>query len=212
MERARSPRQVAGLFITRRTVHNPYAHDDRVEADVSREEPKVLIPEEAIRRRVGWLGRRISKDYAQAGNLHLIGVLRGSFIFLADLSRALTIQRSVDFLAMASYETAAAPKSPVRLVTDLRTDVAGKHVLVVEDIVDTGDTLGYVMSLLASRGPASLKCCALLSKPTCRKTEARIDYLGFEIPDVWVVGYGLDDKERYRALPYVGVRSDHPAV
>ena len=173
-----------------------------------REEPKVLITEEAIRRRVGRLGRRISKDYARVENLHLIGVLRGSFIFLADLSRALTIPRSVDFLAMASYETDGAPKGPARLITDLRTDIAGKHVLVVEDIVDTGDTLDSLMSLLASRGPASLKCCALLSKQACRKTEARIDYLGFEVPDVWVVGYGLDDRGCYRALPYIGVRSD----
>ena len=179
---------------------------------MNREEPKVFITEEAIRRRVGRLGRRISKDYVQVENLHLVGVLRGSFIFLADLARALTIPRSVDFLAMASYETTAAPKGPVRLITDLRTDIAGKHVLVVEDIVDTGDTLDCLMRLLALRGPASLKCCALLSKPACRKTEARIDYLGFEIPDVWVVGYGLDDKERYRTLPYIGIRSDEPEV
>jgi len=174
---------------------------------VNREEPKVFITGEAIRRRVGRLGRRISKDYAQVENLHLVGVLRGSFIFLSDLSRALTIPRSVDFLAVASYETADAPKGPVRLISDLRTDIAGKHVLVVEDIVDTGDTLAYLMALLALRGPASLKCCALLSKPACRKTGVRIDYLGFEIPDVWVVGYGLDDKERYRALPYIGIPS-----
>jgi hypoxanthine phosphoribosyltransferase len=173
---------------------------------VTREEPKVFITEEAIRRRVGELGRRISEDYAQVENLHLVGVLRGSFIFLADLSRALTIPRSVDFLAVASYETAVAPKGPVRLITDLLTDITGKHVLVVEDIVDTGDTLDYLMSLLALRAPASLKCCALLSKPAFRKKEVRIDYLGFEIPDVWVVGYGLDDRERHRALPYIGVR------
>jgi len=172
---------------------------------VNREEPKVLITEEAIRRRVGRLGRKISKDYDQVENLHLIGVLRGSFIFLADLSRALTVPRSVDFLAMASYETTVAPIGPARLITDLRTDIAGKHVLVVEDIVDTGDTLHFLMSLLASRGPASLKCCALLTKPARRKKEVRIDYLGFEIPDVWVVGYGLDDKEHHRALPYIGI-------
>ncbi len=174
---------------------------------MSLEETKVLISEESIRRRVGRLGRRISRDYAQVENLHLVGVLRGSFIFLADLSRALTIPRSVDFLAMASYETTGAPKGPARLITDLRTDIAGMHVLVVEDIVDSGDTLDCLMSLLASRGPASLKCCALLSKPACRRKEARIDYLGFEIPDVWVVGYGLDDRERYRALPYIGIPS-----
>lgn len=123
---------------------------------MTREEPKVFITEEAIRRRVGELGRRISEEYAQVENLHLGGVLRGSFIFLADLSRALTIPGSIDFLAVASYETTGAPKGPVRLITDLRTDIAGKHVLIVEDIVDTGETLGYLMSLLARRGPASL--------------------------------------------------------
>lgn len=167
--------------------------------------PKVLIDPDAIRRRVGELGRRISEEYARADNLHMVGVLRGSFIFLADLSRALTIPRSVDFLAVASYGAAAASKGSARLIADLRTDIAGKHVLIVEDIVDTGDTLDYLMRLLALRGPASLKCCALLSKPARRKTDVRIDYLGFEIPDVWVVGYGLDARERYRALPYIGI-------
>jgi len=171
------------------------------------EVPKVLITEEAIRRRVGELGRQISEDYAPADNLHMVGVLRGCFIFLADLARALSIPGSVDFLSVASCETAVAPGGPVRLITDLRTDIAGKHVLVVEDIVDTGDTLDYLMRLLALRRPASLKCCALLNKPACRKTEVRIDYLGFEIPDVWAVGYGLDDRERFRSLPYIGVRS-----
>ncbi|HSE14237.1 MAG TPA: hypoxanthine phosphoribosyltransferase [Candidatus Deferrimicrobium sp.] len=167
--------------------------------------PEVLIDPDAIRRRVGELGRRISEEYARADNLHMVGVLRGSFIFLADLSRALTIPRSVDFLAVASYGAATASKGAVRLIADLRTDIAGKHVLIVEDIVDTGDTLDYLTRLLALRGPASLKCCALLSKPARRKTDVRIDYLGFEIPDVWVVGYGLDDRERYRALPYIGI-------
>lgn len=169
--------------------------------------PKVFIPQETIRRRVEELGHRISEEYAQVENLHLVGVLRGSFIFLADLCRALTIPGSVDFLAVASYETIVAPKDPVRLITDLRTDIAGKHVLIVEDIVDTGETLDYLMSLLALRAPASLKCCALLSKPACRKKEVRIDYLGFEIPDVWVVGYGMDDRGRDRGLPYIGIRS-----
>lgn len=175
---------------------------------MNQEVPEILIAEDAIRRRVVELGRRISEDYAGVENLLLVGVLRGSFIFLADIARALTINGSVDFLAVASYETAVASKGPVRLITDLRGDIAGKHVLIVEDIVDTGDTLAYLMPLLALREPASLKCCALLSKPACRKTEVRIDYLGFEIPDVWVVGYGLDDRECHRFLPYIGVRSD----
>ena len=179
---------------------------------MNREGPKVYITEEAIRRRVQELGLRISHDYAKVEILHLVGVLRGSFIFLADLSRALTIPISVDFLALSSYGTTAEYKGPVRLITDLRADIAGKDVLIIEDIVDTGDTLDFLMSLLALRGPASLKCCALLSKPACRKTAVRIDYLGFEIPDVWAVGYGLDDKELFRALPYIGIRSDEPAA
>lgn len=169
------------------------------------EEPKVLITEEAIRRRVADLGHRISGDYAQVENLLLVGVLRGCFIFLADLSRVLTIPRSVDFIAVTSYDTSDVSTGSVRLIMDLRTDIAGKHVMIVEDIVDTGHTLSYLMSLLISRHPASLKCCALLCKPTCLKTDVRIDYLGFEIPDAWVVGYGLDYRDRYRALPYIGI-------
>lgn len=169
------------------------------------EEPKVLITEEAIRRRVAELGRRISGDYAQVENLLLVGVLRGCFIFLADLSRVLTIPRSVDFIAVSHYDTNDVSTGPVRLNMDLRTDIAGKHVLIVEDIVDTGLTLGYLMSLLIPRRPASLKCCALVCKPTCLKTDVRIDYLGFEIPDVWVVGYGLDYRDLYRTLPYIGI-------
>lgn len=169
------------------------------------EEPKVLITEEAIRRRVADLGHRISGDYAEAANLLLVGVLRGCFIFLADLSRVLTIPRSVDFIAMSHCDTDDVSTGDVRLNMDLRTDIAGKHVLIVEDIVDTGHTLSYLMSLLVTRRPASLKCCALLCKPACLKTDVRIDYLGFEIPDEWVVGYGLDYRDRYRTLPYIGI-------
>ena len=132
-------------------------------------------------------------------------MLRGCFIFLADLSRVLTIPRSVDFIAVSHYDTNDVSTGSVRLNMDLRTDIAGKHVLIVEDIVDTGYTLSYLMSLLIPRRPASLKCCALVCKPTCLKTDVRIDYLGFEIPDVWVVGYGLDYRDRYRTLPYIGI-------
>jgi hypoxanthine phosphoribosyltransferase len=170
-----------------------------------REEPAVLIAEDAIRRRVGELGRRISADYSHVDNLHMVGVFRGSFIFLADLSRVLTIPRSIDFIAVASYEAGGASPGPPRLVMDLRTDIAGKHVLIVEDIVDTGNTLEYLLHLLRTRKPASLKTCALLRKPSHLKRDVRIDYLGFDIPDRWVVGYGLDYADRHRALPYIGV-------
>ena len=171
----------------------------------NREEPAVLIAEDAIRRRVGELGRRISEDYSQVEDLHMVGVFRGSFIFLADLSRVLTIPRSVDFIAVASYEASGAPSDTVRLVMDVRADIAGKHVLIVEDIVDTGNTLHYLMEILRPRRPASLKTCALLRKPSRMEKNVTIDYLGFDVPDRWVVGYGLDSADRYRALPYIGV-------
>lgn len=167
--------------------------------------PAVLIPEEKILSRVTELARRISADYAGAEELVLVGVLRGCYIFLADLSRRLTIPRRIDFIALASYgETGTAPGA-VRLIMDLRTDIAGKHVLIVEDIVDTGHTLQYLLGCLRPRGPASLATCALLRKPDRLRTDVRIDYAGFDIPDAWVVGYGLDYGDRNRALPYIGV-------
>lgn len=168
------------------------------------EAPAVLIPEEAIRRRVAELARRISEDYAEAGEVLLVGVLRGCFIFLADLARLLSVPRRIDFIALAAYERAASVPGAVRLIMDLRTDIAGRHVLVVEDIVDTGETLDYLMGLLRARRPASLKTCAFLRKPARTRKPVAVDYLGFEIPDAWVVGYGLDLDDRHRALPYIG--------
>lgn len=168
-------------------------------------EPAVLIPEEKILSRVTELARRISEDYAGAEELVLVGVLRGCYIFLADLSRRLTIPRRIDFIALASYGKTGTVPGAVRLIMDLRTDIAGKHVLIVEDIVDTGYTLQYLLGALRSRGPASLKTCALLRKPDRVRTDVRIDYLGFDIPDAWVVGYGLDYGDRNRALPYIGI-------
>ena len=156
------------------------------------EEPPVLIPENEIRRRVGELARQVSTDYAAAKELHLVGVLRGCFIFLADLSRLLTVPRQIDFMAIAAYGNNAAPSGAVRLIMDLRTNIEGKHVLIVEDIVDTGNTLEYLMSNLLSRKPATLKTCVLLRKRERLEKDVKIDYLGFDIPDRWVVGYGLD--------------------
>lgn len=169
------------------------------------EEPPVLIPESEIRRRVGELAQQVSADYATSGELHLVGVLRGCFIFLADFSRLLTIPRRIDFMAVAAYGNDAGPTGAVRLIMDLRTNIADKHVLIVEDIVDTGNTLEYLTSLLLPRKPASLKTCVLLRKRECLQRDVKIDYLGFDIPDRWVVGYGLDHADRYRALPYIGV-------
>jgi hypoxanthine phosphoribosyltransferase len=173
------------------------------------EGPSVLIPEEKIRRRVEELARQVSTEYENVEELLLVGVLKGCFIFLADLSRLLTIPRRVDFIALAAYGPDAAPSGAVRLIMDLRTDIAGKHVLIVEDIADTGNTLEYLVNTLLTRKPASLKTCVLLRKKERMEKEVRIDYLGFDIPDVWVVGYGLDYADRHRALPYIGsVKTD----
>jgi hypoxanthine phosphoribosyltransferase len=166
--------------------------------------PKPLFPEDVIRRRVAELAGRISSDYAGREVL-LVGVLKGAFIFLADLSRRLTIPRRVDFIAVASYGDGTTPSVAVRLVLDLRADIAGKDVIIVEDIVDTGGTLAYLQDMLKARRPRSLRTCAFLRKVKDREREPEVDYLGFEIEDDWVVGYGLDYADEYRTLPYIGV-------
>lgn len=167
--------------------------------------PRLLFTDDEIRARVAELARRISLDYADAGEIILVGVLRGCFIFLADLARMLTIPRRIDFVSLAAYGGEGVRPGAVRLIMDLRTDIAGKHVLVVEDIVDTGKTLDYLLGLLRPRGPASIRTCAFLRKPSRMEKKVGVDYLGFDIPDVWVVGYGLDYADRNRALPYIGV-------
>jgi hypoxanthine phosphoribosyltransferase len=167
--------------------------------------PAVLISEAQIRVKVNELAARVSADYAAVDEVVLVAVLKGAFIFLADLSRALTIPRRVDFLALSTYGDATATTGAVRLIMDLRTDIRGRHVLIVEDIVDTGYTLSYLLKMLRAREPASLKCCALLRKLDRRRVDVAIDHLGFDIPDVWVVGYGLDWADRFRTLPYIGV-------
>ena len=167
--------------------------------------PEVLISEEEIHAKVEELARRISADYREVDDLIMVGVLKGSFIFLADLARHLTIPRSVDFMALSTYGDGTDTDGAVRMIMDLRRNIAGQHVLVVEDIVDTGYTLAYLIRSLAARQPASLKTCVLVHKPERRKVYAQIDYLGFEIPDAWVVGCGLDWAEKYRTLPYIGV-------
>jgi hypoxanthine phosphoribosyltransferase len=175
--------------------------------------PEVLIGEAEIRAKVAELAQRISADYAGVDDLILVGILKGSFIFLADLARALTIPRSVDFMALSTYGESESTETSgaVRMIMDLRRNITGRHVLVVEDIVDTGHTLSYLLRNLAARQPASLKTCVLVEKPDRREVFTQIDYLGFSIPDVWVVGCGLDWAERFRALPYIGVvRPDEP--
>jgi len=166
--------------------------------------PETLISEADINRRVDELARQIDQDYAQVDELLMVGVLRGAFIFLADLSRRLTIARSVDFIALSSYESGTEPTGAVRLIMDLRKPIEGRHVLVVEDIVDTGYTLSYLLDNLRARKPASLASIALVRKPDRLEVEVAPDYLGFDIPDVWVVGYGLDLADRWRCLPFIG--------
>jgi hypoxanthine phosphoribosyltransferase len=166
---------------------------------------RVLLDEDTIQRRVQELADEISADYAGIHNedFLLVGVLKGSFIFLSDLARRLTVPHRVDFIALSSYQEKAEATGEVRLIMDTRADIAGRHVLVVEDILDTGYTLDYLERLFGARQPASLRSCVLLSKPERRKVDVRVDYLGFEIPDVWVVGYGLDFADRFRTLPYI---------
>jgi hypoxanthine phosphoribosyltransferase len=164
---------------------------------------RILLSEEAIRERVDARAAQISADYAGENSLLLVGVLKGSFIFLADLARRLTVPHHVDFIALSSYNRGAVSTGAVRLIMDTRVSAAGRHVLIVEDIVDTGYTLEYLQRNFRARRPASLRTCVLLSKPERRKVEVSIEYLGFDIPDVWVVGYGLDYADRFRTLPYI---------
>ncbi len=169
-------------------------------ADIDR----ILATEDEIEKSIQRLAARISQDYAGKEVL-LIGILKGAFIFLADLSRHLTIPHSVDFMSLSSYGATATTSGEVRVIMDLRTFIRDKHVIIVEDIVDTGYTLAYLQQLLGARKPTSLKNCVLLSKPDRRKAAVPIDYLGFEIPDHWVVGYGLDYADKHRTLPYIGI-------
>jgi hypoxanthine phosphoribosyltransferase len=164
---------------------------------------RVLIDADTIQQRVRELAAQIDRDYAGAPRLLLVGVLKGAFIFLADLCRALTIPHAVDFMAVSSYGMTA-HSGAVRIVLDLRSPIEGEHVLLVEDIVDSGNTLHYLHQVLGSRSPASLRTCALSRKERPEALSVPIDYLGFTIPDVWVVGYGLDYADTHRTLPYIG--------
>ena len=167
--------------------------------------PQVLISENDIQTRVRELAAQISADYADCDEVILVGVLKGSFIFLADLSRCLTVPRVIEFIAVSSYGSGSRSSGAVRLVMDVRGNIEGKHVLIVEDIVDTGHTLKYLIGMLDSHGPASVKTCALVRKAERAEVDVNVDYLGFDIPDEWVVGYGLDYAEQNRTLPYIGI-------
>jgi hypoxanthine phosphoribosyltransferase len=165
----------------------------------------VMISEAQIKQRITELGQQISQDYHHATNeLVLVGLLRGSFIFMADLSRAITIGHEVDFMTASSYGNAMMSNRDVKILKDLDEDIRDKDVLIIEDIIDTGNTLSKVTELLALRQPRSLNICTLLDKPSRREVQVPIKYIGFTIPDEFVVGYGIDYAQHYRHLPYIG--------
>ena len=167
--------------------------------------PVVLISEEEIQSRVLELAEQISADYDDNDELVMVGVLKGSFIFLADLSRRLSIPRTIEFIAVSSYGSGSRSSGAVRLVMDVRGNIEGKHVLIVEDIVDTGHTLKYLIGMLESHRPTSVRTCALVRKAESAEVDVKVDYVGFDIGDEWVVGYGLDYAEQNRTLPYIGI-------
>lgn len=172
---------------------------------------QVLLPEEQIQARVRELAAQISRDYAGA-DLHLVTVLKGGLYFLADLTRALEVPASIDFMAISSYRGGKGPSGAVRLIKDLDEEITGRHVLLVEDIIDTGLTASYLIRSLQAREPADLAICTLLDKTARRIVETLpIRYRGFEVPDVFLVGYGLDHRQLYRNLPYIGVLRAEPA-
>ena len=174
-----------------------------VHADVG----EVLIDEESLRGRVVELGVEISEDY-EGRDLLLVGVLKGAIFFMADLMRTIDVPCEVDFMAISSYGAGVDSSGVVRILKDLDVSIEGRNVLVVEDIVDSGLTLSYLLRNLEAREPASLEVCALLTKPERRENDVACRYIGFEIPNRFVIGYGLDFAERYRNLPYVGVLRD----
>ncbi len=165
---------------------------------------EVLLSADAIHRRVAEMGAQITRDYADH-ELVLVGVLTGAVMFLADLIRNVALPMELDFVATSSYGKATRTSGEVRLVKDLGHAVQGKHVLLAEDIIDTGLTLRYLLETLQARQPASIACCVLLDKPSRRQVEVPVQYRGFEIEDRFVVGYGLDHAGRYRNLPYIGI-------
>jgi hypoxanthine phosphoribosyltransferase len=174
------------------------------QTELERAVTEVLIEEDALRRRVAELGEEISADY-EGRDLLLIGVLKGAVFFMADLMRHLSVPCEVDFMAISSYGAATDSSGVVRILKDLDINIDGRDVLVVEDIIDSGLTLSYLMRNLEAREPASLEICALMTKPDRREIDVPVRYVGFEIPNRFVIGYGLDFGERYRNLPYVGV-------
>lgn len=166
---------------------------------------KVLIPEKQLQTRIAELGEAINATYTDADRPLLVCVLKGAFMFLADLTRHLKVRHEVDFMVISSYGARTVSSGVVRILLDLEQSIEGRHVLVVEDIIDSGRTLDYVTRNLKTREPVTLRVCTLLSKPSRRLIDVPLDFVGFEVPDEFVVGYGLDFAEEYRNLPFIGV-------
>ena len=165
---------------------------------------KVMISEERVNRRINELAEQISEDF-KGRSVHLVCILKGSIFFTCELAKRLSVPVTIDFMSVSSYGAGTKSSGVVRLVKDLDEPLEGKDVIVIEDIIDSGRTLGYLMENLSARKPATLKLCTLLDKPDRRVTDVYVDYTGFEIPDEFVVGYGLDYDQKYRNLPYIGV-------
>ena len=165
---------------------------------------EVLFSEEQLKNRVNEIARQIEQDYA-GKEIMLISVLRGSFIFMADLCRAIHLPCTIDFMSVSSYGKGTKSSGQVQITKDLSEDITGRHLIVVEDILDSGNTLSYLLSILQHRHPASVRLCTLLDKPERRVKPVEVHYSGFTIPDAFVVGYGLDYAEKYRNLPYIGI-------
>ena len=165
---------------------------------------KVLLTEEQIHERVAELGAQIAKDYADK-NLLLVSVLKGSVAFMADLMRAIDIPLAIDFMAVSSYGSGVKTSGVVKIIKDLEIDLTGRDLLIVEDILDSGMTLSYIIDMLETRNPNSVRICTLLDKPERHQVDVPVESIGFTVPDEFVIGYGLDYDERYRNLPYIGV-------
>lgn len=168
------------------------------------EHVKVLLTEQEVDRRIQEIGEQISKDY-EGKQVHLVCVLKGGSFFMCELAKRITVPVSLDFMSISSYGSDTKSSGVVKIVKDLDESIKDKDVIVVEDIVDSGRTLSYLLEMLRDRGPRSLSLCTLLDKPERRVIDVKVDYTGFEIPDEFVVGYGLDYDQRYRNLPYIGI-------
>lgn len=165
---------------------------------------RVMIPEEDVTKRIEEMGRQISEDYA-GKQVHLICILKGGVFFACELAKQITVPVSIDFMSVGSYGDGTSSSGIVKIAKDLDETLEGKEVLVVEDIIDSGRTLSYLLEVLRKREPKSMRLCTLLDKPSRRVREVKVDYIGYKIPDEFVVGYGLDYKQKYRNLPYIGV-------